>query len=245
VQLACFQSVLLRSDSSHLVNTLIALPFIVVLGTLDVARCLAETPGARVAVRAAFFAAVLTVYPAFRSQLPFSWTGLLTHPAAKFAVAHAQEPPEPYEGRSAYKRVPRLLHDEPELGNGAGVSMRTFLDFATDVQRIIGPRKTYVRDLGHVYFADGLLYFLANLTPAPALPDRDTMTLTDEVRQAVADRIRAHPQDFECFVASSLDGPEASAFLETHLDAQRLEKRLGGTILYILLSPLRQEVRRY
>jgi len=241
VQLACFQSALLRSDSSHVLNTLIALPFIIVLGSLDVARWLGETRGARVAVRAAFLATVLVVYPAFRSQLPFTWTGLLSRPAAKFTVHRGQEPPDPYEGRSAYQRVPRLLHDEPELGNTAPVSMRTFLDFATDVKDIVGSRKTYVRDLGRLYFADGLLYFLANLTPAPALPDRDTMTLNDEVRRAVADRIRMHPREFECFIASSLDGPEAEAFLDTHPDAQRLERRLGMATLYILLSPRRPD----
>jgi hypothetical protein len=145
-------------------NTLVALPFIIVLGSLDVARRLGATRGARAAVRAAFLATVLVVYPAFRSQLPLAWTGLLTRPVAKFRVHRGQEPPDPYEGRSAYQRAPRLLlHDEPEIGNTARVSMRTFLDFATDVKSIVGSRKTYVRDLGRLYLADGLLYFLANL----------------------------------------------------------------------------------
>ena len=237
VQLACFQTALRHSDSSHVLNTLIALPFVIVAGFLDVPRWHGETRGARLALRAAFVAGVLVVCPALRSQLPLEWTSLLTRPAARFRVAGGQEPPAPYEGRVAYRRVPRLLHDLPSLGNAAGVSMRTFLDFASDVHETVGSRKTYVRDLGVPYLADGLLYFLANLTPAPALPDRDTFTINDEARRAVADRIRARPREFECFIASSLDGPEAAAFLETHPDAQRHMRRLGRARLYVLLSP--------
>jgi hypothetical protein len=200
--------------------------------------------GARFLARAAFVAAALATYPAIRSQLPLRWTALLTRPAAKLAASGGERRPAPYEGRVAYKRVPRILHDLPELGNAAGVSMRTFLDLATDVHGIVGSRKTYVRDLGRDYLADGLLYFLADLTPAPAWPDRDTWTINDEVRRDVADRIRSRPQEFECFIASSLDGPEAAAFLETHPGAERLERQLGLATLYILLSPPRPGTRR-
>ena len=243
VQLACFQSALLRSDSSHVRNTFIALPFIIVVGFLDVARWQGGARFARFVAGAAFLAAVLVVYPADSLGAAVRWTGVLTRPAAKFRVTSGQEPPATYEGRVAYRRVPGLLHDERRLGNASGVSMREFLDVASDVHDIVGSRQTYVRDLGRPYMADGLLYFFADLTPAPAWPDRDTWTINDEVRRAVADRIRARPQEFECFIASSLDGPEAAAFLETHPDAERLERRLGRATLYILLSPPRPGTR--
>ena len=42
----------------------------------------------------------------------------------------------------------RQLADEPLLAGGADLSMRRFLDFATDVHRMVGARRTLVTDLG-------------------------------------------------------------------------------------------------
>src|SRR5204863_7921278 len=52
VQLACYQTALLRSDAAHLMNTMIALPFVIVLGFIELPRWLATTPAGVWAVRA-------------------------------------------------------------------------------------------------------------------------------------------------------------------------------------------------
>jgi hypothetical protein len=52
----------------------------------------------------------------------------------------------------------------------------------------------------------------------------------------VADHIRAHPDQYECFIASTMDGPEARAFLETHPAVQTVERRLGQATIYIVLT---------
>jgi hypothetical protein len=238
VQLVCYQTALLRSDSSHLMNTLIALPFIVVLGFLDIPSWLeAWHP---VVVRAVFATAVLIVYPAFASHLPFDWIRVLIQPAAKLMREPVPEARAGYEGRVAYKRLPPLLR-VPEIGNAAGLSTQEFLEFVTEMHEAIGNRKTYIVDLGRVYLADGLLYFFADLIPAPGLPapglpDQGTMGMGDDIGRAVAERIRTQPDQFECVIGSSLDGPEARAFLDTHPRAQKLERQFGEATLHILIT---------
>ena len=102
--------------------------------------------------------------------------------------------------------------------------MREWLDFASEVHRIVGSRTTFVADIGEMW--TGPLYFFADLTPAPFPLDRDTMTINDVAQARVVEHIRTHPADYECFVGASIKA-EAQAFLDVHPGAERLERMLG------------------
>jgi hypothetical protein len=241
VLLACYQTALLRSDYAHLMNTMIALPFVLVLGVLDLPRWVATTNRGRLGARVVFTALALAIYPTIRLQ---HWGELLVIPARRFQHLSGAPVAGPADGRVAFERATPALAGEPLLAGGADLSMRGFLDFATDVHGMVGARKTLVTDLG-VRAWTGALYFLADLTPAPYPFDRETMAINAELRAAVVDHIRAHPSDYECVIGTSLQDPAAVAFLETHPGAVALRSVLPAGELqppqtvYILLANAR------
>jgi hypothetical protein len=162
------------------------------------------------------------IYPTIRLQ---DWRQLLVTPAARFQEGSSPPVAGPADRGIAFERATPLLANEPLFAGGAGLSMRTFLDFANEVHGIVGARKTLITDLGDRAWT-GALYFLADLTPAPYPFDRETMAINDDLRAAVVVHMRAHPSDYECMIGTSLQGPEAVAFLETHPRAVAFQRVL-------------------
>jgi hypothetical protein len=242
VQLACFQTVLLRSDTEHLINALIALPFVVALGIVELPRFVAARWPARLAVGVVFLSLVLLIVPALRAR---RWDQLVLAPVAKWRPD--DEPssmPIKYGDRAGFKRATRWLADEPVLAATSGLSMREFLDFASDLHDLVGPRKTYVAGIGSgcgmttrgECVWSGAVYFMADLMPAPYLLDRDTMMINDPLTRQVSEHIRAHGRDYECMITSSLAASESEAFLSAHPDATVVQRHLGPHPVYVLLS---------
>jgi hypothetical protein len=242
VQLACFQTVLLRSDTEHLINTLTALPFVLVLGIVDLPRFVASRWPARIAVGGVFLSLVLLIFPALRAR---QWDRLVLAPVAKLRPDDDLLPlPIKYGSRVGFKRATRWLADEPTLTAGSGLSMREFLDFVSDLHDLVGPRKTYIGGVasgcGMTIHSDcvwaGVVYFMADLVPAPYPLDRDTMTINDPLRRRVSEHIRTHGRDYECVITTSMATPESEAFLSAHPDATVVQRQLGRHSVFILLS---------
>jgi hypothetical protein len=153
---------------------------------------------------------------------------------ARFSVRPPPSAQVAYDGRIAFKRATGLLRDEPELASNSGMSMREFLTFASELHDTVGPRKTYIAYIGNVY--TGLLYFMADLTPAPYPLDLETMTINGDLRARVIEHMRVHPDDYECYIGTSLEQTEAQVFLTGHPGAVTLERKLGPASLYVLLN---------
>jgi hypothetical protein len=230
VGLACFQTALLRSDNAHLLNTMLALPFVLVLGVSELPQWQAVTRVHRTVIRVVFVILALVVYHGVGLE---HWDMLVT-PLARFRPARPVHVSSESESRIAFRRATTLLTDEPIDSVGRGLSMRTFLDFATEIHEAVGQRKTYIANLGYVW--SGLLYFMADLTPAPYPLDRESMMINEDLRGVVVNHIRAHPEDYECFIGISLSEPEAQAFLESHPGAVTLQRRMGSDVVNIVLS---------
>jgi hypothetical protein len=230
VQLVCYQVALLRSDPAHLQNTTLALPFILVLGVAALPRWLASSSLRRRAVRFAFIVIALAVLPAGRL---FQARDILFAPTRRFLTFDPGVPSVP-DPRVAYARATPQLTDEPlAIGHGA-LTMREWLDFASEVHRVVGARKTIVVDAGEVW--SGALYFFGDLTPAPLPLERDTMMTNDRLRAEALEHLRAHPEAYECLIGSSLEEPEAKAFVSGHPGTERLLRMLGSTPIHILLA---------
>jgi hypothetical protein len=232
VMLVCYQTALLRSDAAHLMNTMIALPFVVVLGTVDLPAWLATRPPARWLVRVVFVSIVLLVYPTLR--LAADWHRF-TAPVTRFEAHPGSPLPASPDDRVAFRRATPLLADEPQLVEGGTVSMREFLEFATEVRSIVGSRKTYFLQVGWTT-TGSLIAFMADLQIAPHPIGGEMLNMNDDIKASVAAHIRAHPQDYESFIGPSLDDPEARAFLESHPGAVRIEKPLGTDTVHVLLA---------
>lgn len=230
VTLVCYQVSLLRSDAGHLQNTMMAAPFVLVLGALSLPRWLESRTLGRRTIRGGFVIAALAIFPAGKL---LQARQILVTPYRRFVTGGAAVPVNPALPIADARATP-LLSDEPEAISGADIPMRTALDFANEISAIVGHRKAYVGAVGPMW--SGTLMFLADLTPAPYPLDRDTMTI-NEVREArVVEHIRTHPDDYECLISDRLESPEARAFLAVHPGAQRLERRLGTVPIHILLA---------
>jgi hypothetical protein len=233
VQLVCYQTALLRSDSTHVMNTMIALPFVLVLGVMEVPVWLAAGRR-RWAVRATFAAAALVVYPAVR--LAAANPARFTTPAKRFR-ADVSRPPAPTDtgGSVAFSRATPLLADEPLLVSDDTVSMREFLRFADDVHSIVGSRKTYALRIGWTA-SGGLIAFMADLIPSAHPLGDDILSLSDAMRAEIADDMRTHPGEYQAFIGPSLESIEARAFLAAHPAAITHRRKLGEATVYILLA---------
>ena len=233
VQLICFQTALFRSDTSHVRNTMIAVPFVLVLGFWDLPQWLSPSRWRRVGIRVLFVLLALAVYPVVRLQ---AWESMLTKPMARFKASPAAAERIPDDARFASERTTQRLSQEPLVAPASGLSMSELLDFASDVHDTVGRRKTYIAPLGHIY--TGLLYFMADLTPAPYPLDLESMTINANRRALVVEHIRAHPEEYECFIGTSLSLTEADVFLKGHPGAVTLERKLGPTTVYLLLAQM-------
>jgi len=231
VQLVCYQSALLWSDSTHLMSTMVALPFVLVFGFMDLPRWLTTTTRMRWAVRVGFVVLTMLVYPVLKP--PTDLSGLRT-PARRFQQRGPSMASAAPQDAGAFIRTRPLLPDEPLFLGDPAMSVREFDIFLTGVREVVGQRKTYFVRIG--WIAGGLIAFVADLMPAPHPIGGDLLTINDRVRTQVADHIRAHPRDYEAFIGPSLTDPEAQAFLESHPGAVILERPLGASTVYILLS---------
>ena len=230
IQLVCYQVALLRSDAGHLQNTTIALPFVLVLGIGGLPRWNASAFVSRGTIRWVMVIVVLAVLPSGRL---FEARETVFGPARRFLTRDAPSATSPPDPRVAYARATPLLTDEP-LATGQGtLTMREWLDFASEVHRLIGSRPVFIVDAGALF--SGALYFFADLTPAPIPLERDTMTINSVSRARVLIYLRTHPEACQALISTSID-LEAQAFLDTHPGAERLERMLGPTRIHILLA---------
>ena len=231
VALVCYQVSLLRSDAGHLQNTMMAAPFVLVIGTLSLPRWLESRTLGRWTIRGALVIAALAIFPAGKL---LQARQILVTPYRRFVTGGGATGPVNQAVPIAYARATPLLLDEPEAISGSDIPMRTALDFANEIRAIVGTRKTYVGTIGPMW--SGTLLFLADLTPAPYPLDRDTMTINEVLEARVVEHIRTHPDDYECLIGDSLESPEALAFLAAHPGAERLERRFGNVPIYVLLT---------
>jgi len=238
VLLASYQTALLRSDYSHLMNTMIALPFVLVVGWVDLPGCIGQGRRTQMLARIAFIVLACSVYPV----LPLhDWGALVRGPSARFRSPASAATDGRVSSGVATQRATGPLSHEPVFAGGSGLSTEQFLEFAEEVHRIVGSRRTYVGDLGWRAWP-GAVYFFADLTPAPYPLDRVTLMLNDELRAMVADHIRTHPAEYECFIGLSLTDIEARAFLDTHEQARIVTRVLPAgegwtpTTVYIVLD---------
>ena len=227
VQLVCYPVALLRTDGAHLQNTTIALPFILVLGAQHLPRFLGvATARHRSIIRWGFAIVALVLLPAGRL---LKAREILLTPHARFA---SRGPSAPVDARVPYARA--RPSDQPFAADTTIVSRRSWLDFAGDLRDIVGDRTTYVARMP--FMTSGAWYFFADLTPAPVPLDGDTMILNERDHLRVLDDMRTHPDRYEAFVGGSLNHPDAKAFLDGHPDATRIDRRLDGETVHILLA---------
>jgi hypothetical protein len=232
VQLACYQTSLYRSDYTHLMNTMLALPFVLVLALRDVPRWMARTWPARAGLTAVIAALILVIYPIGHVlRDPLGW--VLRPPASRFAT-RVPEQGAVRDGRIPFRRATRWLTDEPQTAPGM-VPMRTFLEAGSGIRDLIGTRRTYVDGVVAGAYT-GLYYFMLDLTPGPALFEKETMTIHDGIATEAFNHFRAHAAEFDAVLTATPESREALAFRAAHPGAVAIQRAIGATPVFVLLS---------
>ena len=229
---ASYLTALYRSDSPHLRNTMIALPFILMLGFRDLPGWSARSWAGRLGLRVAVAAAAISVYP-LTPVLTDLYAAVIKPSLVRFQVDVAPGPADADE-RVPFRRATALLSDEPVVAAGS-VPMRQFLNEMAEIKQLVGDRRTYLAGMGSVY--TGLVYFIGDLTPAHYLLERETMTINSLLSQEVLSDLRRRIRDVECVIVREMEMDEAKMFLEAHPGATVAERPLAGAPVFVLLAP--------
>ena len=126
-----------------------------------------------------------------------------------------------------------VAQEKPSETRRAG-SFPTGFRIAFD-ERVVGNRSAYVASFRGGY--PGLVYFVADLNPAPYTIELHTMVFTTQQRRAymatLAKDVLPHTQ---AVLTSSLSGREAQIFLHRYPHARRITVMYAGAPYYVLLA---------
>ncbi len=257
-----YEGALLRSDASHLTGTLLMVPALAIITATELPRLLGARrpltaadqarppnpgrptpadrprpvgPGRRallVLAGAALAVGPFTLLPsgAYPPSSLRSWAAAPYLDRHRLAAAPAAATPTTL----AAQRVGPGLDRAPRCCQGAPVPMPAFIRLMQQIHTTVGNRPAYVADFPDEY--PGLVYFGADLNPAPISADPDSSIETEPELQAfLADfRTRVLPQT-QAVLTDSLKAPEAQFFLNKYPNSQRITLHYNGQPYYLLL----------
>jgi hypothetical protein len=208
-----FTGAFLRSDSSHLVNTMLALPVALVLAVAYLPRLLGIS-GRR---RRLLIGLALAAVPL--ALLPFTQIrnvgNRIAWPIERFdyrspAIDWQRANPDSV----AAARLGDVLHTPQQwccTRFRYPVSMREFAGMLNSIHAAVGDRRVYVAN-----FIDGMqpgaAYFLSDLKPAPTNLEPFTMVMNERLLNEFLDYFRAHLSEVQAIVAVFPNLPEVRMF---------------------------------
>ena len=228
-----YQGALLRSDASHLFGTMLATPGLAIMVATVLPRLLGAWRPVTLAVAGVgIFAASFLLLPqeAVKPASVRSWAAAPYRDRQRLAAEPASAAPMTIAGR----RVGAGLETAGQCCQAASVPMPSFTAFMNHLHAIIGNRTTYVVSFPAGY--PGIVYFVADLTPAPVPIDVHTMVLTKpQYRAYLADfRTSVLPRT-AALVTPSLGAAEARYFRDFYRSARVITLSYRGKPLYVLV----------
>jgi hypothetical protein len=233
VMILLYQGALLRSDTVDLTGTMLALPGLVVMTASALPRML----GARRRVTLTVAGAALTV--ASFALLPyqaFAWTSLRSAAEAPYLDRErlGAEPPPGRPATLAASRVGAGLDGAPLCCEFSSAPMTALIPLMNRIHAIVGDRTAYVADFPHAL--PGLVYFLADLTPAPVMADKYMTILNEPQLTAYMAYFQASVlPDTQAVLTADPATPEARYFLQRYAGARRVTLDYDGKPYYVLL----------
>jgi uncharacterized membrane protein (UPF0136 family) len=228
-----YQGALLRSDAAHLSGTLLITPGLAIMTATVLPRLLGAWRPVTLAVAgAALFAASFLLLPqaAVRPASIRSWAAAPYQDRQRLAAEPAPAAPMTIAGR----RVGAGLTTARQCCQTASVPMRDFIAFMNHLHAIIGNRTTYVVSFPSGY--PGIVYFVADLTPAPVPIDVHTMVLNmPQYRTYLANFRSSVLPRTGALVTPSLGAAEARYFRDFYPNARVITLTYRDKPLYVLL----------
>jgi hypothetical protein len=232
-EILLYQGALLRSDASHLYGTVLAAPGLVIMAATVLPRLLGAWRPVTLAVAGvAMFAASFLLLP----RAAVSPSGAASLAAAPYRdrqrLAGEAAPAAPTT--VAGLRVGAGLAASRQCCQDASVPMTRFMAFMDHLHAIIGGRVTYVVSFPAGY--PGLVYFAADLTPAPVPVDVHTMVMNvPQYRAYLADFRSSVLPRTGALVTPSLGAAEARDFRDFYRNARLIALTYRGKPLYVLI----------
>ena len=227
------EGALLRSDTSHLTGTLLMMPALVVMTATAAPRLLGATRRAPVALAGVALTVasfLLLPHGAFAPAGVRSWAEAPFLGRQRLAAAPAFGEPDSLAGQ----RVGPGLDGAAQCCQGSPVPMPEFVRLMQRIHTVVGDRAAYVASFHGQY--PGLVYFGADLSPAPVSSDPySSLETAPELAAFLADfRTRVLPQT-QAVLTASLKAPEARYFLRRYPDTRRIALSYAGQPYYILV----------
>jgi hypothetical protein len=227
-----YQGAMLRADTEHMTGTLMVVPVLVIMVATMLPRLIGLRRYAAVATGVVLFLGALPLLP-YKAYAPASVVSAATRPYAdRRHLATAPTPPAP--PNLAAQRVGVGLYLAPQCCQGSYVTMADFIRLMNRIHAIVGNRVAYVADVPNNY--PGLVYFAADLNPAPVLFDKYTTILNESQLDAYMAYFRANVLPVtQALITAQLSTQEARYFLQRYPHARRITLHYGSVPYYILL----------
>ena len=234
-----YQGALLRSDLAHLTGTMLIFPALVIVVATTLPRLTLprlaglRQPVALVLAGAALFAAGIWLLPTKVIAPSHIRVGLEDPYLYRRQLATYPVPGTP--AGIAGQRVGAGLADAKVCCQSGHESMPQFVRLMNRLHAIVGDRTTYVVSFPNGY--PGLIYFVADLKPAPIPADPYTLVFTQQEMDAYLRNFRTSvlPRT-QALVTTSLKAPEALYFRQRYPRARRVTLTYQGSPYYVLLS---------
>lgn len=228
-----YQGALFRSDAAHLFGTMLATPGLVIIVATALPRLLGAWRPATLAVAGvAIFAASFALLPrsAVGPTSVRSWTAAPLQDRRRLAEEPVRAAPLTIAG----SRVGVGLATAGPCCQANSVPMSHLTALMNRLHAIIGDRATYVVSFPAGY--PGIVYFVADLTPAPVPIDLHTMVLNmPQYRAYLADfRTSVLPRT-AALVTPSLGAAEARYFRDFYPNARMITLSYRHAPVYVLL----------
>jgi hypothetical protein len=229
-----YQGALLRSDEPHLAGTLEALPALIVVAATALPRLAGARRRATLVVAGLVLGAASFLLLPVHTYAPGAVSDRLEAPYLdRLRLAAAHTPPLP--ATLADQRVGAGLADYRSCCQASTLPMQPFIRLMNELHAIIGSRTTYVASFRNGY--PGLIYFVADLTPAPIPLEPHTMVFNVPQRTVYLKEFKLDVlPKIQALVTVSLSEPEARLFLHYYRQAREIVLDYNGTPYYVLLS---------
>jgi hypothetical protein len=226
---------LLRSDTSDLTGTMLAVPALVIVVATVLPRLLG---GRRRTTLIAAGAALAVASFALLPYSAYSWSAVRSRAEAPYQDRQ-QLAARPQAGQLtslAARRVGNGPLQAPNCCQFGDESMASFIATMNRLHAIVGKRTAYVASTRDGY--PGLIYFVADLIPAPVQYDKYTTVLNGPQLRAYMTYFRRYvlPRT-QALITTSLNVPEARYFLRRYPHARRIKLSLQNKPYYVLLAP--------
>jgi hypothetical protein len=232
IAILLYQGAMLRADTEHLTGTLLVIPALVIAVATMLPRLLGLRRLMAVALGVVLFLLSLPLLP-LKAYEPGSVVSAAARPYVdRQHLAAASRPPAP--ATPAAQRIGVGLYLAPQCCQGSNVTMAGFIKLMNRIHAIVGDRVAYVADLPGSY--PGLVYFTADLNPAPVLFDKYTTILNEPQLNAYMAYFRTHVLPVtQAVITSQLSTPEARYFVQRYPGARRITLHYGSKPYYVLL----------